>query len=253
MQRAMQILGILLALALVFVVAKGLGLTNMFKGHKGAKKEMILEDFEKVRNLPDDENLGWTTNGYASLVATTEKMTHGKRSAMAVFLKKDQFYPAPTHSWAEMSAPPSATPEEATPVPGEEWEPQVIMDTHSVKSFQYPQYEWQDYAKVKFDVFNPQDRPITYTIQIVDSHSYTYEKSGPLTIHVFNNLEIPIDDLAKQRLDTSNIMSFRFGVDMSGATEPVTLFLDYLRLEGDATPPGKMPPSPKQTPVNSKS
>lgn len=247
----MQILGVILALALVFVVARGLGLTNILKARKAAKNELLLEDFEKVRNLPDDDNLGWTTNGYVTMVASTEKMTHGKRSAMAVFLTRNQFYPTPIPSFGNRMEP-QFTPDPSTAPPAPVWGPQVIFDTHSVKSFQYPQYEWQDYAKLKFDVFNPQNQPVTYKIQIVDSHSFMYEKSGPLTIHVFNNLEIPVDDLAKERLDVSNILSFRFCVDMAGATQPVTLFLDHLRLEGDATPPGKLPPMANKTPAVTK-
>jgi hypothetical protein len=225
MQNIMRILAVILILALLFLGARGLGLANVFKRNKPAKKTLMLDDFEKNRNLDDDVNLGWTTDGYVNIVASTEKMTHGKRSAMAVFLPENQFAPVPT--------------------PGINWAPQMILDTHSVKEFTYPEYEWQDYASVKIDVYNPQDRPVTYKIQIVDSHSYTYEKSGPLTVSVFNNLEIPITDLAAERLDTADIWSFRFGADMSGTTTPVTLFLDNLRLEGEAPLPGKMAQPPK--------
>ena len=102
-----------------------------------------------------------------------------------------------------------------------------------MKKLKYPTDEWQDYGSFKMDIYNPQNNPVTYDLQISDSHSYVYEKTDTLKAKGFTNLEIPLDEMLKTRLDLKNIWALRFGVDMTGAADPVTLFLDNIRLDGD--------------------
>jgi hypothetical protein len=58
-----------------------------------------------------------------------------------------------------------------------------------------------------------------------------------LTPKKVNNLAIALSDTATSRIDLSNIRSFHFGLDMSGASQPLVVYLDNLRLEGDAKAP----------------
>ncbi len=209
----MQILGIVLAIGLLYLVATGLGLTRFLKKSKVAAKSMMVEDFEKVPYFSDDQDLGWTTNGYVNVEGATENLTHGKRSAKAVFLTEGLLYPTPT--------------------PDMKWVPQIIMDQNSVKKLKYPLGDWQDYGSLKMDIYNPLTTPVTYDLQISDSHSFVYEKTDALKTKGFTNLEIPLDEMLKTRLDINNIWSIRFGVVMTGAAEPVTLYLDNIHLDGD--------------------
>ena len=213
MSRLMQILGIVLAIGLLYLVATGLGLTRFLKKSKVAAKSMMVEDFEKVPYFSDDQDLGWTTNGYVNVEGATENLTHGKRSAKAVFLTEGLLYPTPT--------------------PDMKWVPQIIMDQNSVKKLKYPLGDWQDYGSLKMDIYNPLTTPVTYDLQISDSHSFVYEKTDALKTKGFTNLEIPLDEMLKTRLDINNIWSIRFGVVMTGAAEPVTLYLDNIHLDGD--------------------
>jgi hypothetical protein len=213
MNRLMQILGIVLVIGLLYAVAAGLGLTRYLKKSKVTAKTLMVEDFEKVPYFLDDKDLGWTTNGYVQVEGATENLTHGKRSAKAVFLTEGLLYPTPT--------------------PDMKWVPQMIMDQASVKKMKYPLGEWQDYGSLKMDIYNPLTSPVTYDLQIVDSHSFVFEKTDALKAKGFTNLEIPLDEMLKTRLDLNSIYSLRFGVIMSGATEPVTLYLDNIHLEGD--------------------
>ena len=59
MGRLMQILGVVLAIGLLYAVAAGLGLTRFLKKPKVAAKSMMIEDFEKIPYFMDDPDLGW--------------------------------------------------------------------------------------------------------------------------------------------------------------------------------------------------
>lgn len=221
MRQVMQILGILLLLGLLYAIAVGLGLTNSFKHRKNNVKSQMITDFE----YPNDD-FDWTTGGYVKMEPSTENQTHGKRSAKLTFFLASQFYPTPT--------------------PGANWAPQVVMDTDSVTRL--PVYEWQDYANLKMDVFNDQAQPVTYWIEVADAHAYIYRKSDVLAPKKVTNVSIPLSDLVQQRVDLSNIRSLKFWLDMSGATQPLVVYLDNVRLEGDAATAAaaaKNPPKPK--------
>jgi len=213
MGRLMQILLVVVVVGLLYLLATGLGLTRFLKKPKITAKSMMIEDFEKIPYFPDDKDLGWTTNGYVQVEAATENQTHGKRSAKAVFLTEGLLYPTPT--------------------PDMKWIPQMILDQNSIKKLKYPLGEWQDYGSLKMDIYNPQAGPVTYDLQVSDSHSFVYEKTDSLKAKGFTNLEIPLDEMLKDRLDLSNIWAIRVGVDMTGATVPVTLYLDNIHVEGD--------------------
>jgi|SRR5581483_5520908 len=226
----MTILGILLlVILLLWVVAAGLGLTSSFKRHKNMVKNQVITDFE----YPNDD-FDWTTGGYVLEEKSTENKTHGKYCMKATFLLENQFFPSVT------PAAPSQTP---TPV--STWQPEMILDTTSVTQLKV--YEWQEFADLKMDIFNPQDQPATYHVQTADSRAFVYETSGPLMPKKVTNVSIPLDEMIQKRVDLSNIRSLRFWVDTAGFNQPVTVFLDYIRLEGDATAPKALPaPTPKK-------
>jgi hypothetical protein len=117
----------------------------------------------------------------------------------------------------------------------------MVLDTNSV--CQLKVYEWEEYANLNLDVFNDQAQPVTYHVQVGDSHAYLYENSGPLTPKKVTNVSIPLVELTKNRVDLNNIRSLRFWVDTAGATQPVVVYLDNIRLEGDASAP-KANPTP---------
>lgn len=230
MSRIMTILGfLLLAGVLLYVLAMGFGLTRSFKHHKSSVKTQVITDFE----YPDDD-LQWNTGGYVKMEEATENKTHGKYCAKLTFLLENQFFPVPT------PMAPSQSTTSTTP-----WQPEISLDTTSVTQLKV--YEWQEYADLKMDAFNPQDQPLTYHIQVADSHANLYETSGPLLPKKASPISVSLDGLIQQRLDLTNIRSLRFWVDTQGFTQPVVVYLDYIRLEGDATAP-----KPNPTPVPQK-
>ncbi len=215
MRAFLWILGIVFLLALGYALVTGLGLGGIFKHHKNLTKSMVITDFE----YPNDD-FDWMTGGYVKIEPAKENQTHGKLCAKATFLLQSQFFPTPT--------------------PGVEWRPQMSLDTNSVTQLKV--YEWQEYADLKLDVFNPQDHPVIYHMEVADSHGFVFSDiTGPLTPKKVTNIDVPLDKMIQARLDLSNIRSIKFWVDLTGATEPVVVYLDYLRLEGDATAPKAAP------------
>jgi hypothetical protein len=198
------ILGVIAALALVYVLFVGLGLAHMFKSHKQLKKILVLNDFE----YPDTD-LDWTTGGYVKVETSTENQTHGKRSAEATYLLPTEFFPQPT---------PQAT-----------WEPSMVLSTDSVTKI--PLDDWTGFTTLNVDAFNPQDQPITYHLAVADGRSFQYETSGVLTPKKVTNVSVSLSDLALARMDLSAIRSLSLAVDTQGNTLPVQVYWDYLRLE----------------------
>ncbi len=229
MRLFMQILLVLFILAAVYAIVVGLGLTRVFKRHKSTTKTVMINDFEYPR-----DDFDWTTGGYVKIEPSTENQTHGKKCAKATFLLQKQFFPEPTPGVPSSSSGPTT------------WRPEMILDVNSVTRL--PVYEWQEYSALKMDVFNDQAQPVTYHLQVADSRAFVYETSGPLTPKKVTNISMPTDDLVKSRLDLVNIRSLKFWVDMTGATEPVVVYLDNLRLEGDATVPAPKKEAPKSKP-----
>ena len=206
MRRFLQVLGIVVVLILVYAVVVGLGLTRSFKRHKETKIMKVINDFEYLRYDYD-----WTTDGYAKMEPSTENPTHGKRCAKITFLLRSQFV--------------------ATPAPDAKWFPQLVLDTKSITKLDF--YDWHDFTSLKMDVFNPQDKPVSWFVQIADSHTFVFNTSGPLTPKKVTNISIPLEDLVSQRVDLSNILSLKFWIDTAGFDQPVVVYLDYLRLEAE--------------------
>lgn len=251
MGRLMQILGIILALVLIYAVLAGLGLTHGFKGRKAVAKMQVITDFED-----STDDFDWTTGGYVKVEPSTENKTHGKYSAKATFLLAGQFLPnaTPVYPATPIAGSPQAVPTAApatnttpgpVPTPSPTWQPEMVLDVNSITPLKA--FEWQEYADLKMDVFNDQTQPVTCHVQIGDSHAYLFDHTESLTPKKVTNISIPLDELTKNRLDLGNIRSFRFWVDTAGATQPVIVYLDYIRLEGDATAP--RPAGPIGTPT----
>lgn len=245
------ILIILAVLAFLYIVASGLGLTRGWKRHRAELKAQMIDDFEHDRYDYD-----WTTGGYVHLEPSTENKSHGKYCAKATFLLYTQFYATPTpysNPGMEQAPVPSVTPAvpvtAATPVfPNPEtWRPQMVLDNRSPTPLGV--YEWAAYANLKMDVFNPQDQPVSWFVSIADSRGYTYSTSGSLLPKKVNNLSIPLDETLPVRLDLTNVRSLSFGVDLKGFPQPVVVYMDNLRLEGDAKAPKALPvvsPTPRR-------
>ncbi|HJT24227.1 MAG TPA: hypothetical protein VJ873_06600 [bacterium] len=262
MGRLMQILGIILALALIYAVLAGLGLTHGLKGRKNVAKMQVITDFEDT-----NDDFDWTTGGYVKIEPSTENKTHGKYCAKATFLLAGQFLPnatpvypatpiAGSPGFAQATPMPqaatSATPQatntapEPTPTPSLNWQPEMVLDVNSITPLKV--FEWQEYADLKMDVFNDQAQPVTCHVQVGDSHAYLFDHVEPLTPKKVTNISVPLEEITKNRLDLGNIRSFRFWVDTTGATQPVVVYLDNIRLEGDATAPRPTGPAATPTP-----
>ena len=220
----MQILGILLVLVLLYAIVTGLGLTRAFKHRKDAKKTQVINDFEYLR-----DDFDWTTGGYAKIEPSTENQTHGKKCAKVSFYTTHQFYATPVPGVAAMNSSQVLY----SPAGQVSWRPEMILDTHSVTKLAL--YEWQDFGDLKLDVYNDQAQPVSYYIQVVDSKAYVYETTGVLAPKKVTNIDVPLEDLIKTRLDLTNIRSLKFAVNMVGVPEPMVAYVDNVRLEGDAT------------------
>lgn len=248
---------VLAALAVLYLIASGLGLTRGFGKHRAEAKAQVINDFENQQWDYD-----WTTGGYVQIEPSADNKTHGKYAAKATFLLFNQFYSTPTPipgltpsadsaptpvptptvvpvvtPGGKKSAAVAAVPASASPVPTPPiaWRPEMVLDNRSPT--QLGVYEWQEFANLKLDVYNPQDQPVSWFIQIADSRGYVYETTGSLAPKKVSNLVLPLDDTAASRIDLTNIRSLHFGLDMSGASHPLVVYLDNLRLEGDAKAP----------------
>jgi hypothetical protein len=243
------ILGVIAALALIYVLFVGLGLTHLFKSHKQLKKIQVLNDFE----YPDTD-LDWTTGGYVTLNSSTENQTHGKRSLQATYLLPSEFMtmptPQPTVAPAPVatSKPGSKTKKKAvsTPTPTDDlestptpqvWLPTITLSTDSVTKI--PLYDWTGFTTLNIDAFNPQDQPVTYHLAVADGRSFQYETSGELVPKKVTNVSINLSDLLQARLDLSAIRSLSLAVDTQGNSMPVQVYWDYLRLEEVIQPAAK--------------
>jgi hypothetical protein len=196
---------VLVALAVMYAIAAGLGLTH---GHKKGltKKTMMLDDFEDANN-----DMDWSTGGYVKIEQAKQNQTHGKNSAKVTFYNSAQF--------------------QSTPTPTATWQPEITLDTHSVTKL--TTFDWTDYTSLKLDAFNAQDQPVTYHLKLSDAKAYVYETSGVLLSKKVTNISVPLDALSDQRLDLTIMNSIQFWVDMSDAKAPSTVYLDNLRLEFD--------------------
>jgi hypothetical protein len=207
------VLILLVAAGLIYAIAAGLGLTHMRK-HGLVKKTVMLDDFEDA-----DNDFDWFTGGYAKLEQSNQNQTHGKHSAKVTFYTRNQFEAIPT-------MPPGVTP---TPEPT--WQPQIVLDTHSVTNLTV--FDWTDFTSLKLDAFNAMDEPVTYHIKLSDSKTFSHTQDGVMLSKKVTNISVLLDDLAQDRMDLTNMNSIQFWVDMTDATQPVSVYIDNLRLEFD--------------------
>ena len=109
------------------------------------------------------------------------------------------------------------------------WLPAMVLSTDSVT--QIPLVDWTGFTTLNVDAFNPQDHPVTYTLEVADGRAFQYKTSGELAPKKVTNVSVPLDDIAAARLDLSAIRSLSLSVDVRGNTVPVQVYWDYLRLE----------------------
>lgn len=228
----MQILGVIFIIALIYALVVGLGMGRLFKRHKTTTKTQMVDDFEYLR-----DDFDWTTGGYVKIEPATENQTHGKRCAKVTFLPEGQFFPVAT---------PGVITTDSRAVTGPTtWKPEIILDVNSVTRL--PVFEWQEFTDLKFDVFSDQAQPVTLYLQVADSKAFIYETTEVLTPKKVTNVDVSLDELIKNRLDLVNIRSFKLWFDMTGATDPIVVYLDNLRLEGDSSlPTPKKSEAPKK-------
>jgi hypothetical protein len=198
-------LSIILALGFIYVILLGLGLTGSKKG-KSPKRVEVLNDFENPAT-----DLQWSTGGYVTVETSTENQTHGKRSAHMVFLLPQQFFPTPT--------------------PGADWKPSVKISHKTVTEL--TQYDWSDWDTLNLDVFNPGETPVTTVLTVTDAKGFKYDTSLVFLPKKVTNAAVTLSLLKKERLDLTSVDSLSLQPDVTNAKDPVELYLDYLRLEGE--------------------
>jgi hypothetical protein len=219
MRRALKVLGVLLALFLLYTIAVGLGLTSVFKGKKSKVKVEVLNDFERP-----GEDLFWSTGGYITLETASENQTHGRRSMKATFLLPAQFIPTPTPTLA--------------------WAPSMRLGFDTVTPL--TKNNWSKFTSLNLDVFNNEEKMLNYTLKVDDGKGYTFSWAGQLLPKRVTNISVNLDDLKTARMDLTVIRAISFSVEVTGAAKPVVVYLDYLRLEG---PADGAKPAPKAPPV----
>jgi hypothetical protein len=241
MQNAMKILGVLLALALLYAVWVGLGLGKTFKRSKFMVPTQLINDFEYER-----DDFDWATGGYVKIEPSKENKIHGKLCAKVTFFPTAQFYPTPVPG-----IPPTNSSQVFYSQEGKSsWRPQISLDTTSVTRLEV--FEWQEFEEFKMDVYNEQDYPVTYHLQVADAQSFVHEATGELGPRKVTNIEVPLLDLVDKRMDLTSIRSFRFWLEMSEASRPAVVYLDYLRLEGEMAKAKRRPtPVPEAVPATS--
>jgi hypothetical protein len=197
-----RILLVLLAVAFVYMLLVGLGLTGR-KGKKSPKRVQVLNDFEDPAN-----DLQWASGGYVQMETSVENLTHGKRSAKATFLLARQFFPTPT--------------------PDAVWQPALKLTHKTVTPLTGSAYD-----TLNVDVFNPGTAPITLRFEVTDGKGYAYAVSVPSTPLKVTNAAVSLSLLKSERLDLTSLAGLSIVPDLTGAADPVVVYLDYLRLEGE--------------------
>lgn len=200
-----RLFGVVIALGLLYVVLVGLGLT----GHKRGKQPtrvQVLNDFEDPSS-----DLQWATGGYVTVETATENTTHGKRSAHMTFLLPQQFFPTPT--------------------PGIEWKPAVKISHTTVTPL--TAFDWSAWDTLNLDVFNPGEAPVSAVLTITDARGYKYDSTLLFLPKKVTNAAVTLSLVKKERLDLSSIDSINLQPDVMSAKDPVELYLDYLRLQGE--------------------
>jgi hypothetical protein len=200
-----RIIGILLAVCFVYILLMGLGLTGRKRG-KSPKRVEVLNDFENPTS-----DLQWLTGGYVTVETSTENLTHGKRSAHMSFLLPRQFFPTPT--------------------PGMEWKPSVTLSHKTVTEL--TQFDWSDWDTLNVDVFNPGETMVSATLTVTDARGFKYDSTLSFLPKKVTNAAVSLSLMKKERLDLSSVNSLTLQPDVTNALEPVELYLDYLRLEGE--------------------
>ncbi len=219
MRRALKVLGVLLALFLLYSIVVGLGLTNSLKSKKPKVKIEVLNDFERPKS-----DLFWNTGGYITLESAAENQTKGRRSMKATFLLPAQFMPTPT--------------------PGIVWAPSMKLGFDTVTPL--TRNDWSRFTSLHLDVFNDEERILNYSLKVDDGKGYSYTWTGQLLPKRVTNIVVGLEDLKTARMDLTSIRALAFAVDVTGAMKPVVLYLDYLHLEGplEGAKPAKAPPVP---------
>lgn len=219
MRRALKVLGVLIALAILYSIFVGLGFNTLFKFKKAKFRVEVLNDFERP-----DLDLGWSTGGYITLESAVENRTHGKRSMKATFLLPAQFLPTPT--------------------PAMVWQPSMRLSFDTLTKMK--KNDWRKFTNLKLDVFNDEQRVLNYTLQVDDGKGYSFTTSGQLWPKRVTNIDLPLQQLKDVRMDLGVIRAISFAVDVTGAAQPSVVFLDYLHLEGPIAGkrPGKAPAVP---------
>ena len=238
---------LLITLGVGYALAAGFGLTHAKK--RGEKKAEVIDDFED-----QDYDLNWGSEGYAKIEYAKDNQSHGKHSAKVTLFAPGQFRLLPTPTAAPAIPTPvvaakgakvpkgkAAAPVQAaapvvdtpTPIPTPNWQPKIVLDTRTVTKLKV--FDWSEFGSFKLDAVNGQDKPMTFHVEITDSKTNKFETSGPMIPKKITNIAVPMDELAKVRMDLTNIAAIRFWVEPVPAAQPVTVFVDYLRLEGSAT------------------
>jgi len=157
------------------------------------QKDFVLFDFESDSEL---DRLQWSCHTLPSL--SNENVTHGKKSL------KLELYP---------SGYPGLTP--------------VLKNNN-----------WQGYESLAFDIYNPEEKEVKITIrlddrEVVSDYSDRYNH-GFLLVHGLNRMNIPLNNLitsgTNRKLNLKKIQSLI--IFMASPPEKVTLYVDYIRLQG---------------------
>jgi hypothetical protein len=206
-----RLLLIVLAVLFVYMLLVGLGLTGHKRG-KIPKRVLVMNDFEDPSN-----DLQWFSGGYVLMETSTENLTHARRSAQATFLLARQFFPTPT--------------------PGMLWQPSLKLSHHSVTPLEVE--DWTGYDTLNLDVYNPADAPVSAMLTVTDAKGFEYASPLLFLPKKVTNAAVSLSLLKKERLDLTSVDSLTLIPDVSASAEPVELYLDYLRLEGEPIVPQK--------------
>src|SRR5574340_760741 len=98
----------------------------------------------------------------------------------------------------------------------------------------FASHDWSYYDVVKLDIFNPNSFAVTFSLEISDSQSGYVNRSyfGKALIPGANTVEVDLWNLARNGggyVDPVDIQRFTFWI--SGFSEPITVYLDNVRLE----------------------
>ncbi|MFP4466352.1 MAG: hypothetical protein ACLFP1_04810 [Candidatus Goldiibacteriota bacterium] len=197
-------------LLLISILMISTGCANKKKPtRKELRESGIINSFEKLPSETEIGDFALETNGYVELSQSRKNRSNGRYSAKAVFSTPAAFVP------------------ESELKNIKTWESPITQNINTLTELE--KTDWSPYRVFLADVFSEEEKTRDFYVNFVDSQGKEYT-----TAHTIeqgrNRIEVPLEEVSKNRVDLSNIVSLSLYLDTKDEPEDVILYIDYIRI-----------------------